>query len=366
MSYIYNTVTGKLSGGTPELRYANSTQTIEHILLGSIGESVVSYKASISLDWTLGTGHTLIETVDVDVTPNAAYPDGTAYDIVANFDTYMSAFSNAVNGRVGGVSLVYTLRGFDVDNKEQTYAVFEITGIQSPAAPGSPAPSDTRPETTINGLYGAVRLIDSAGANLPTSGNSIPITKATVGLSNVQNILDNLNATAAPTATADSAAGYAVGSRWIDVTHAKSYTCVDATANAAIWTEGGVTLAGLYPDRNPVAQVPVLDATLGVCHYLDATFTEIAFAYPVWHLVEIRALVRSVNAAITGTVEITPYIDDVAQDAVAIEVGATWAAVVIPLEVETGSIRLVRTGGTLADGDWVTAAFRGITAIVTI
>ena len=205
----------------------------------------------------------------------------------------------------------------------------------------------------------------------------------------MQNILDNLTATTAPTAIADSAAGYSVGSLWIDVAHGKAYTCVDATANAAIWTEGGVTLAGdnaflgansftqpltvagrtvsgLYPDRNPVAQIPVLDDDLGVCHYLDATFTEISLSYPVWKLVEIRALVRSVNPAITGTVEITPYIDDVAQDAATINVGATWAAVTIPLIVETGSIRLVRTGGTLADGSWVTAAFRGITAMVTL
>ena len=133
------------------------------------------------------------------------------------------------------------------------------------------------------------------------------------------------------------------------------------TNNRTITIETG---SRVFPDRNPVAQLPVLDAALGVCHYLDATFTEIAFAYPVWRLIEIRALVRSVNAAITGTVEITPYIDDVAQDAVTINVGADWGAVTIPLVVETGSIRLVRTGGTLADGSWVAAAFRGITAMV--
>lgn len=123
---------------------------------------------------------------------------------------------------------------------------------------------------------------------------------------------------------------------------------------------------GLFPDRNPVAQVPVLDSTLGVCHYLDATFTEIAFAYPVWRLREIRALVRSVNAAITGTVIVTPYVDGVARDAVTINVGATWAEIAIPLVVETGSVVLRRTGGTLADGSWVTAVFRTITAMVEL
>jgi hypothetical protein len=46
-----------------------------------------------------------------------------------------------------------------------------------------------------------------------------------------------LNAVAAPTATDDSAGGYAVGSRWIDVTADKEYVCVDASASAAIWKE---------------------------------------------------------------------------------------------------------------------------------
>ena len=47
----------------------------------------------------------------------------------------------------------------------------------------------------------------------------------------------NLAATVAPGATDDSAAGYAVGSRWVDVTADKEYVCVDATADAAVWVE---------------------------------------------------------------------------------------------------------------------------------
>jgi|GEM_PF-5179408 len=133
------------------------------------------------------------------------------------------------------------------------------------------------------------------------------------------------------------------------------------TDNQKITIETG---SRVFPDRNPAAQVPVKDAALGVCHYLDSTFTIISLAYPVWKLREIRALVRSVNPAITGTVVITPEVDGVARDAVTIDVGATWAEIVIPLVVETGSVVLRRTGGTLADGSWVTAAFRGITAMV--
>jgi len=46
-----------------------------------------------------------------------------------------------------------------------------------------------------------------------------------------------LDATLAPTATDDSGLGYAVGSRWVDVTNNKEYVCVDSTVSSAIWVE---------------------------------------------------------------------------------------------------------------------------------
>lgn len=51
----------------------------------------------------------------------------------------------------------------------------------------------------------------------------------------------NLAASTAPTATDDSAAGFGVGSQWLDTVGDKIWFCTDATAGAAVWK--GVTIA---------------------------------------------------------------------------------------------------------------------------
>jgi len=68
-----------------------------------------------------------------------------------------------------------------------------------------------------------------------SSSNPHTVTKAQVGLGNVADLKVKLDATIAPIATDDSAAGYAVGSRWIDVTNDKEYVCLDSTATSAVW-----------------------------------------------------------------------------------------------------------------------------------
>lgn len=74
--------------------------------------------------------------------------------------------------------------------------------------------------------------IDGQLQELPT-GDTLP-----GGGSGLQN---NLAATAAPLSTDDSGAGYAVGSRWVDVTNDNTYTCVDASVGAAVWVQENQT-----------------------------------------------------------------------------------------------------------------------------
>lgn len=56
----------------------------------------------------------------------------------------------------------------------------------------------------------------------------------------------NLSASAEPTPTDDTNAGYSVGSSWWDTTNDLIYLCIDATATAAVWVQvgsgGGMTV----------------------------------------------------------------------------------------------------------------------------
>ena len=66
---------------------------------------------------------------------------------------------------------------------------------------------------------------------------TISETKTDLSLNNVENLKVKLNATSAPTVNDDVDLGYAVGSRWVDITNDKEYVCLDNTDGAAVWTE---------------------------------------------------------------------------------------------------------------------------------
>jgi hypothetical protein len=51
----------------------------------------------------------------------------------------------------------------------------------------------------------------------------------------------NFVATTDPTTSDDTGAGYAVGSKWINITGDESFTCVDATSAAAVWQKTTLT-----------------------------------------------------------------------------------------------------------------------------
>lgn len=76
------------------------------------------------------------------------------------------------------------------------------------------------------------------------TNNPHSVTKAQVGLSNVDNTLNNFGATTPPAVSDDNTSGYSIGSHWIDVSNDVLYVCVDDTTGNAVWlnsSSGGVT-----------------------------------------------------------------------------------------------------------------------------
>lgn len=71
------------------------------------------------------------------------------------------------------------------------------------------------------------------------TSNPHNVTKTQIGLSEVQNIKQNFTATTSPTTANDAAAGYSVGSQWINTTTDISYICVDASNGVAVWNTTG-------------------------------------------------------------------------------------------------------------------------------
>jgi len=71
----------------------------------------------------------------------------------------------------------------------------------------------------------------------------------------------NLAGTTAPGSTDDSGAGYAIGSRWVDVSNDKEYVCTDATVSAAVWTETTSTGGGGAAELSDLSDVNTAPTT---------------------------------------------------------------------------------------------------------
>jgi hypothetical protein len=128
-----------------------------------------------------------------------------------------------------------------IDNSDKVSSVNGMTGVVS-------LDTDDVNEGTGNFYYteGRVSANTDVSANTThrgtTTGNPHSVTASDLGLDEVQNLKVNLSATTTPNADDDTSEGYAVGSRWIDVTADKEYVCVDDTNGAAVWKE--TTLLG--------------------------------------------------------------------------------------------------------------------------
>ncbi len=71
--------------------------------------------------------------------------------------------------------------------------------------------------------------------HIPRIDNPHQVTKAQVGLGNVQNVKVNLHAPTDPTISDDLSQGYSEGSLWVNASTRAAYICVDPTSGAALW-----------------------------------------------------------------------------------------------------------------------------------
>ena len=104
----------------------------------------------------------------------------------------------------------------------------KLTNLSAPSANGDSIRATTK-ITEAN--------LESAVDHKDLTDNPHTVTKTQVGLSDVENLKVKLDGTQAPTVDNDIGEGYAVGSRWVDVTNDKEYVCLDNTDGVAVWTE---------------------------------------------------------------------------------------------------------------------------------
>jgi hypothetical protein len=118
-----------------------------------------------------------------------------------------------------------------------------------------------------------IKLDDGATTNVAKQRDDTGVIYAgenNTPLTNVQNIKNNFVASSDPTANDDNTAGYEIGSKWVNTTTQKEFTCTNASTAAAVWKEttpGGVgphELGGASHNADTLANLnsKVTDATL--------------------------------------------------------------------------------------------------------
>jgi hypothetical protein len=243
---------GQTNGGTVTFGSAPAAQTVVTIRRRSIVERIADFQAAGGISSTA---------LNDDL-------DYFAAILQEHDDQLRNRTVSLTVAEATGASLTIpsarasTLLGFDGAKNLRIYTLAEVAGVSaitSHSALSNLGNDDHTQYLLASGaraLTGALNMggfaIDSVGnvdgvdvstlssnytAHAANVSNPHSVTKTQVGLGEVANLKVKLDATAAPAVTNDAASGYAVGSRWFDITNDKEYVCLDATAGAAVWVE---------------------------------------------------------------------------------------------------------------------------------
>jgi len=251
-------------------------QTGTPILLTSLGIEVPASPASITLtdfasyfevvsDSVLENRVGLGDIVINDGTSDLSTADALNYlDATGNMNAPSSATDGALL-KLDGTSGRYTIStGITVDGSDNitNAGTFNNVTVEGHAARHTDGSDDIQDATAAQkGLATAAQItkldaiealadvtdatsVAAAGAVMDSDFSEAEGFMRKTGAGAYEAIKSNLSASTSPGATDDSAAGYAVGSTWIDTTGDQAFVCLDATASSAVWTETTAGAAG--------------------------------------------------------------------------------------------------------------------------
>jgi len=127
-------------------------------------------------------------------------------------------------------------------------------------------------ESVSDTLFNIYNAIDNTKNVKFDVAKVAPATQRTVFLpdADVELHKNNLVAIVAPVAADDVAAGYSVGSRWVDLTTNSEYVCVDSSTGAAVWKSTTAAAAGV--GLPPKGILPVTITSQGI-YTADGSFS---------------------------------------------------------------------------------------------
>jgi len=267
----------------------------------------------------IGSGTLLHERggLEADVSAYAGVPyivSGTTVELKMNFGGTVAPTANDDSGdgyRVGSrwidivadaeyVCVNSTLgAAVWLDTSGGSSSVSQLADLSDVGAAADTANFVLATPNSINGVYSGRALVANDIPNLNTSkltGGTLALARGglaadlsaydgviRVASGATSNLKYNLSATTDPAVTSDTAAGYSVGSRWINVTLDKEFVCLDASNGAAVWTDttasGGAAdhggLSGLADDdHTQYLLTAATRASTGIQEFLGLNFTD--------------------------------------------------------------------------------------------
>jgi len=262
-------VVAMTTAALPACTYANGTAGVGATLTGNANGALAAQDGV-----TLTVNQRLLVKNQADAKQNGVYQLSTVGDAGTKFvltrvtdmdtqDEIAGVFvfvSGGTDGADTGWVCTTEPEAAVVGTNNITFAQFSAAG-QTTAGTGL-----TKSGNTLNVDFGitnakavkidAADVADDEYARFTANGlesRSAAEVKSDIGLGNVSNIKDKLDATVAPAVTDDDdPGGYSVGSLWLDVTHDKAYICLDNSAGAAVWKEIGSAGATAFTSLSDV------------------------------------------------------------------------------------------------------------------